>query len=106
MVISGFLSDPGVTFSTADANLFAVYNGAGSVRLNIPARCLAEHYVTVGFPNLAASLGQTLFMTVNDTTQAGAQIAIRGISYTTIPEPSALALAWLVAAPLVWRRKR
>ena len=106
-VITGFTQNPGVSFSVSDPNLFAVYDaGAGSVRLNIPGQLFGGAVVDVNFASLAASNGQTLLLTVNDTTQAGPQLAIRGIAYGTIPEPSTLALIGLGLPMLVRHRKR
>lgn len=103
VVFTGFLSDPNVTFSVVDPNLFAVYDGgAGSVRLNIPGVLFGGTLVAVNF-NPVASLGQTLQMSVTDTTQAGAQLAIRSISYDVIPEPTALALLALAAGSFACR---
>ncbi|MEM6328976.1 MAG: PEP-CTERM sorting domain-containing protein [Planctomycetota bacterium] len=106
VVISGFLADPEVTFSLSNPTLFAVYDAmAGSVRLNIPGPLFSGTVVEVGFTNLQASLGQTLLLTVNDTTQAGAQLAIRGIAYEVVPEP-ATGLLMLLAAPLALLRRK
>jgi hypothetical protein len=85
VIITGFLANPNVTFSVDDENLFAVYDAvAGSVRLNIPGTLFGGTEVFIGF-NASASDGQTLLMTVNDSTQANAQFAIRSISYNTAP---------------------
>lgn len=109
VVISGFLSDPGVTFSIADANLFAVYDGAGSVRINIPGTLFNGTDVDINF-GAAASDGQTLSLSVTDTTQAGAQLAITGISYdndiVAVPEPATATCLALIGLGAFVRRRR
>lgn len=105
VVFTGFTANPVVDFSVDNPNLFAVWNGVDSVRVNIPGSLFSGALVDINFNNPSASDGQTIFMTVNDTTQAGAQLAIRGISYATIPEPSALALGSVVIGLVASRRK-
>lgn len=110
VVISGFLADPGVTFSVSNVDLFAVYNaGAGSVRLNIPGSLFSNVLTEINF-DPTRSAGQTLTMAVNDTTQVGAQFAIRGISYddatVAVPEPSSIAALCVVGAGVVARRRK
>ena len=101
VIITGFISDPGVTFSVTNANLFAVYD-AGTLRLNIPGVLFSGTETFINFdPN--ASLGQTLMMSVTDTTQAGAQFAIRSISY--VPEPSVAILGSIGLLGLLRRRR-
>ena len=86
VIISGFVSDPQVSFSVSDANLFSVFDDvAGSVRLNIPGELFNGNLVEVNFANPLASQDQTLLLSVTDTTQAGAQFPIRGISYDDSP---------------------
>jgi hypothetical protein len=108
VIISGFTTDPMVTFSIANVNLFAVYNAStGTVRLNIPGTLFSGTLTAINF-NPAASAGQTLLMSVTDTNQAGAQFAIRGISYdnatAAVPEPSSLALLSFSGLALLRRR--
>lgn len=106
VIISGFLSDPGVTFSLDDPDLFSVYDDVnGTVRLNIPGSLFDGNDIDVNF-DVAASAGQTLELSVTDTTQAGAQFAITGISYSAVPEPAAATtLALLGLVGLCFRRR-
>jgi hypothetical protein len=85
VVISGFAEDPKVRFSVANAGIFAgAYNsGAGAIRLNISV--FDGTLTTIRFANPKATAGRTLLVTTTDTTQAGAQFAVRGISYETAP---------------------
>lgn len=84
VIISGFNADPQISFSVDNANLFSVYNaGTGTARLNIPGTLFNGTDVSINFTNLEASRGETLLMSVTDTTQAGAQLAITGIGYDT-----------------------
>ncbi|MEL7500581.1 MAG: hypothetical protein AAFN77_23515 [Planctomycetota bacterium] len=107
VIISGFLQDPNVTFSLVDPNLFAVYDGAGTVRLNIPGALFNGNDIDINF-DAAASDGQTLSMSVTDTDQAGAQFAITGISYNNqvVPEPSSVLLCSLFTIGLFTRRRK
>ncbi|GAA5477126.1 hypothetical protein [Haloferula helveola] len=103
VIISGFTSDPGVTFSITNVNLFAVYN-AGTVRLNIPGGLFSGTDVAINF-DPDASRGQTLDLRVTDTTQAGAQFAIRSISYDAVPEPGMTLLGVFGLLGLLRRRR-
>lgn len=105
VIISGFTSDPTITFSPAVTNLSYVWNAlSGSVRINVPGSGFSGTDIAINFdPN--ASLGQTLLMTVTDTTQAGAQLAVTGISYDVVPEPSIALLGGLGLLGLIRRRR-
>lgn len=84
VIITGFNADPLITFSVDNPNLFSVYDaGSGTARLNIPGSLFNGTDVVVDFTNFEASRGETLLMSVTDTTQAGAQLAITGIGYDT-----------------------
>ena len=109
VIISGFLQDPNVTFSLSDANLFAVYLGAGTVRINIPGQLFNGNDIDINF-DAAASDGQTLSMSVTDTDQAGAQLAIVGIAYnnqiTAVPEPATASILGIIGVAAFARRRR
>lgn len=86
--ISGFLADPLINFTLADAPfestaLTTSYDSSsGTVELDIPGVLFGGDNIQVNFGRPAASEGQTLMLSVLDTTQAGAQLAITSISYS------------------------
>ena len=97
IVISGFLSDPGATTSSgvgitySSGSLFLNYGwDAGTIR-------------SFDFSNPAASLGQTLRVSVNDVDNAGPQASVNTISY--IPEPTVALLGGLGLLGLLRRRR-
>lgn len=80
VIISGFTADPLASTSGA-GTLSTTYDAAtGTLNLQVSNAFVdADGILTLGNP--AASAGQTLLMTVTDTTQANAQLAITGITY-------------------------
>ncbi len=70
VIITGFLVDPQVSFSVDNPNLFGNY-AAGRLRLNIPSGLFNGNDVDINFGVPSASAGQTLLLSVTDTTQAG-----------------------------------
>ena len=120
VIISGFLSNPNVTFTTG----FSAVNGGTSfggtgvaaaeafwdgtlLRLNIPGGQFNGTQRWINFDPLASS-GQTLLMRVTDTTQAGAQLAVLNIAYemNAVPEPSFMALSCAMLVGLIARRRK
>ncbi|MEM6330311.1 MAG: hypothetical protein AAF790_08685, partial [Planctomycetota bacterium] len=78
--------DPGIVFSPAAGDLFAVYDGVSSVRLNLGVTSsFVGPDVVVTFTNQLATVDSTLVFRTTDTTQAGAQLAVTGISYEASP---------------------
>lgn len=84
VLFSGFTANPLASFSVDDPRLFTVWEN-DILRLNIPGELFSGTEVNITFANSLASAGQTLLMTVHDTTQAGAQFPIRSISYDDEP---------------------
>lgn len=102
--ISGFTSDPGATISGVGTSTFN-YN-AGILELDLTGADFGGTLSTISLSNPGASAGQTLTITTTDTTQVGAQFAIRGISYeNAVPEPSTLGLLVFAAFGLNCRRR-
>lgn len=95
--ITGFIADPVVSFSLAgapftNAALTTSYDAlTGTVELDIPGSLFNGDDIEVNFGAPAASEGQTLQLSVLDTTQAGAQLAITSISYSDDFDPLPLA---------------
>jgi hypothetical protein len=106
--ISGFLVDPMASF-TGDAGVVATYSG-GVLNLQLSGAEFKnpDTFMTLGVTG--ASAGQTLVLSVNDSTQGGAQLAITGMSYdnmtTAVPEPSSMALIGFAVVGLMASRKR
>ena len=110
VLISGFTVDPGATivFGGAGTRTGSVSYNAGVLQIDITGADFSGDIDLVNLSNPAASAGQTLVLTVNDTTQTGAQLAIRGFQYDNdvIPEPSSFALAALAGLGIALRRRR
>lgn len=106
--ISGFLSNPNVTGS---GNLTATTQSFNATTNTL--RLLTNSFSgTATFINFdpQASVGQTLTLRINDEGQAGAQLAIRSISYdnaiVAIPEPSSVAMIGLLCGAGILRHRR
>jgi hypothetical protein len=122
VIISGFISNPNVTFTLNNSALNGGASfggsgvtqaeafwdaGTGSVRLNIPG---AQFNSTVRWINFdpVASLGQTLTVRTTDTDQAGSQLAVLSITYdnlVAVPEPSSFGLFSLSLLCVAYRRR-
>ena len=115
ITISGFLADPGASFSGQffDPNgvvpdLSALYDsGSGTLTFSLPFNiAFGGNQGFLDLSNAAASAGATLFLTVTDTNEAGAQLAIRSLSYeNAVPAPGTAAIALLVAGTFAGRRR-
>lgn len=106
--ISGFLFDPNATFTGANATVptsSANYDAVTGT-LNFDITAFNGNVNTLNL-NAAASLGQSLNLRVQDTTQPGAQLAITGISYNSaVPEPASAAILGLAACCVGFVRRR
>lgn len=76
--ITGFSADPGATVSAGGGT--ASYSN-GKLTIKIPGSSFSGTLRTLTLANPGASTGATLLLSVTDEDQAGAQLAIRGISY-------------------------
>ena len=115
VTISGFLFDPNASLtgpdeSTYDQSTINYDVATGTLQLLIPGGDFGNPDVTLQLGSAAASAGQTLTLSVQDSVQAGAQFAILGIQYdnnvTSIPEPTSAALLALAGIPMLSRRRR
>lgn len=78
--ISGFAFDPRVSLTGAGTSP-ATYNAStGTLNIQLSGSAFVDPDGVLTL-DPGASAGQTLLMTVTDTTQAGAQLAVTGISY-------------------------
>jgi hypothetical protein len=93
IVISGFASNPLATVNPASVP--ATYAN-GTLYINHGWRGGAV--TTVSFAKIGATVGQTLSIASNDSTQAAPQVVINNLSYSVVPEPSTMMLAGLAAA--------
>lgn len=112
--ISGFLADPGASFSgrISDPNgiepdLSSTYDSiSGTLSFALPFNIgFANDDGFLDLANAAASAGAMLTLKVTDAGQAGAQLAITSLSYdNAVPAPAGAAL--LAGAGLVVMRRR
>jgi len=103
--ISGFLSDPGASLTGVGTSTFSY--SAGVLELDITGADFGGTLSAVNLANPAASEGQTLVIRTTDSTQGGAQFAIRGFQYdnAVVPEPSSLMLSCLALLGFGFRRR-
>jgi hypothetical protein len=112
--ISGFLSDPGASFSGqfqdpngVEPDLSATYDAlSGTLSFALPFNiAFGNNDGFLDLANAAASAGATLTLKVTDVNEAGAQLAITSISYdNNVPAPAGAAL--LAGAGLFVARRR
>lgn len=108
ITISGFTADPGVSVLDPVGAPFVDVrwdSGSGTVYAEISGAQFNGTDRTLVFSNHFASAGNTLRLTVTDTTQGAPQAAIRSISYEVVPEPSVALLGALGLLGLVRRRR-
>jgi hypothetical protein len=78
VIITGFATDPGASVTGPGASV--TYSN-GTLNLQLTGGAFVETDGVLTLSNPGASAGETLLMTVTDTTQAGAQFPILSISY-------------------------
>lgn len=106
VVITGFLSDPMATISgpAADVSFDSV---TGSLSIDVVFFSSTPNVLNL---DPTASVGQTLSVSINDTNEAGAQLAVTSISFedevVAIPEPSSALLLGLFGLVGLVRRRR
>lgn len=107
VIITGFTADPGASVDAGASTEFpnSVSYNAGALNIQITGANFGGTIHALTLANPSASFGQTLLMTVTDTTQDGAQLAIRSISYEVIPEPTTLMLGSFATLMCLVRRK-
>jgi hypothetical protein len=110
--ISGFLSDPLVSYYSEDNPVGTLNNLSGVNVVGYSAGTLVLNHswrggaVTVfEFGNPAASRGQTLTLTVADRDESNPQANFRTVTYSTVPEPSSALICGIGALLPLCRRK-
>lgn len=103
--ISGFSADPGAVI-TGEGNVVSFSDGV----LELDLSSFATEDDTLTLSNAVESAGQTLLLTVGDSSSNDSQFAITGIQYDNdvfaVPEPSSTALLGLGGLALLLRRRK
>lgn len=112
VAISGFTADPFASFTgqTDDGGgnfLTSSYDDVtGTLTFELPFGISFNANVGTLVLDAAASAGQTLTVTVTDPNQAGAQLAVTGLSYDNmVPTPGAVAVLGLGGLAAARRRR-
>lgn len=113
--ISGFLADPGASFSGqnfdpngVEPDLSATYDAnTGTLSFSLPFNiAFGNNDGFLDLANAAASAGASLTIKVTDTSQAGGQLAITSLSYeNAVPTPGAAGVLGLALAASARRRR-
>lgn len=114
VTISGFLADPGASFSGqfsdpngVEPDLSATFDAiAGALTFSLPFNIsFGNNDGFLDLANAAASAGATLTLKVTDDSQAGAQFALTSLSYdNAVPAPAVLGV--IGAAGILGTRRR
>ena len=108
--ISGFIADPMATFSGQATGYTSTYDsGTGTLFFEVPVSAFTNDDGFLNLGNLSASAGQSLLLRVADLDEAGAQLPITTISYTTlkpVPEPAAAIILFPLSVLVASRRRR
>lgn len=101
--ISGFLSDPVASAQVYNSpNIGSISYSGGTLSIPIIAGDTGGNMAMVNFANPSATLGETLRIAVS----AGGATALNQVTYTLVPEPSALTLLALGAMGLLIHKAR
>lgn len=87
--ISGFTSDPNAVLTGPGTSGLTYDAGSGTLTFQLSGAAFTGTDGVLTLNNPAASAGQTLLMTVHDSTQAGAQLPITSISFEDDLQPTA-----------------
>ena len=60
----------------------------------------------IDLSNIAASAGQTLMLSANDSDQADPRLSMSSITYDVIPEPATMGLVAVFGGGILFMRRR